>query len=38
MMGARTVKFGLTLPQFGASWSEVEEIALLADEIGRAHV
>ena len=34
MMGARTVKFGLTLPQFGASWSEVEEIALLADEVG----
>src|SRR3989442_7851375 len=33
-MGARTVKFGLTLPQFGASWSEVKEIASLADEVG----
>src|SRR6266516_3477108 len=33
-MGARTVKFGLTLPQFGASWSEVKEIASLADEAG----
>src|SRR5437867_4368701 len=33
-MGARTVKFGLRLPQFGASWSEVKEIASLADEAG----
>src|SRR5437879_13115085 len=33
-MSARTVKFGLTLPQFGASWSEVKEIASLADEVG----
>src|SRR2546426_4709150 len=33
-MGARTIKFGLTLPQFGASWSEVKEIASLADEVG----
>src|SRR6266478_1965920 len=33
-MGARTVKFGLTLPQFGVSWSEVKEIASLADEVG----
>jgi F420-dependent oxidoreductase-like protein len=28
------VKFGITLPQFGASWTEAKEIALLADEMG----
>jgi F420-dependent oxidoreductase-like protein len=30
----RAIKFGVTLPQFGASWSEVKEMALLADEVG----
>jgi F420-dependent oxidoreductase-like protein len=31
---ARRIKFGVTLPQFGASWSEAREMALLADEVG----
>jgi len=31
---SRKVKFGVTLPQFGATWPEIEEIALLADEVG----
>jgi F420-dependent oxidoreductase-like protein len=30
----RSIKFGVTLPQFGASWSEAREMALLADEVG----
>jgi F420-dependent oxidoreductase-like protein len=30
----RRIKFGVTLPQFGASWAEARETALLADEIG----
>jgi F420-dependent oxidoreductase-like protein len=29
-----TVKFGVTLPQFGASWSEVREVASAAEESG----
>lgn len=33
-MAASRVKFGVTLPQWGASWSEVQESALLAEEIG----
>jgi F420-dependent oxidoreductase-like protein len=34
-MGAsRPIKFGVTLPQFGASWAEVRDMAQLADEIG----
>jgi F420-dependent oxidoreductase-like protein len=31
---ARAVKFGITLPQFGSSWTEARDAALLADEIG----
>ncbi|HJQ83193.1 MAG TPA: TIGR03560 family F420-dependent LLM class oxidoreductase [Candidatus Binatia bacterium] len=31
---ARPIKFGFTLPQFGASWSEARDLALLADESG----
>ncbi len=31
---ARRIKFGVTLPQFGATWPEVKELALLADEAG----
>ena len=31
---ARPIKFGVTLPQFGASWAEAKEMALLADEAG----
>jgi len=30
----RTVKFGVTLPQFGATWSEVRDLAALADDVG----
>src|SRR5437870_11332282 len=30
----RRVKFGVTLPQFGASWTEARETAQLADEAG----
>ncbi|MGH7818299.1 MAG: TIGR03560 family F420-dependent LLM class oxidoreductase, partial [Candidatus Binatia bacterium] len=30
----RAIKFGVTLPQFGGSWSEVRETALLVDESG----
>src|ERR1044072_4440642 len=33
-MKSRRVKFGVTLPQFGATWSEARDIALLADEVG----
>jgi F420-dependent oxidoreductase-like protein len=33
-MKSRRVKFGVTLPQWGASWSEVKESALLAEEVG----
>jgi F420-dependent oxidoreductase-like protein len=28
------LKFGVTLPQFGATWAEARDAALLADEIG----
>src|SRR5688500_1251249 len=28
------MKFGVTLPQFGASWSEVRELAAAAEESG----
>jgi F420-dependent oxidoreductase-like protein len=31
---ARPIKFGVTLPQFGASWAEVKETALAAEEAG----
>ncbi len=31
---ARPIKFGLTLPQFGASWREAKETALLAEDAG----
>jgi F420-dependent oxidoreductase-like protein len=31
---ARRIKFGVTLPQFGATWAEAREIALLAEEAG----
>jgi F420-dependent oxidoreductase-like protein len=30
----RKVKFGVTLPQFGASWAEAREMAELAEEVG----
>jgi F420-dependent oxidoreductase-like protein len=30
----RRIKFGVTLPQFGATWSEAKEMALLADDSG----
>jgi F420-dependent oxidoreductase-like protein len=33
-MKSRKVKFGVTLPQWGATWNEVKEIALLAEEVG----
>jgi len=33
-MTKRKVKFGFTLPQWGASWTEVKETAQLADEVG----
>ncbi len=28
------IKFGVTLPQFGATWAEARDTALLADEVG----
>src|SRR5262245_11953831 len=31
---ARKIRFGITLPQFGESWAQVQEFALLADEVG----
>jgi F420-dependent oxidoreductase-like protein len=31
---ARRIKFGITLPQFGATWTEARDMALLADEAG----
>jgi len=31
---ARPIRFGVTLPQFGATWSEVKEVALAAEEAG----
>ncbi len=31
---ARRIKFGVTLPQFGATWSEAKEMAQVADEAG----
>jgi F420-dependent oxidoreductase-like protein len=31
---AHRIKFGVTLPQFGASWAEARDAALLADEVG----
>jgi len=33
-MNRRKVKFGVTLPQFGASWAEAKECALAAEEVG----
>ena len=33
-MKARKVKFGVTLPQWGATWAEAKEAALLAEEVG----
>lgn len=33
-MAVREVKFGVALPQWGASWAEVKEIALLAEAVG----
>ena len=33
-MATRRVKFGITLPQWGATWAEAKEIALLAEEKG----
>lgn len=33
-MAARKVKFGVALPQWGATWPEVREIALLAESAG----
>jgi F420-dependent oxidoreductase-like protein len=33
-MAARKIKFGVTLPQFGATWAEAKELALAADEAG----
>ena len=34
MTTPRPIKFGVTLPQFGASWAEARDIALLAEESG----
>jgi len=31
---ARRIKLGITLPQFGATWAEARDMALLADEAG----
>ena len=31
---ARPIRFGVTLPQFGATWPEVKEMALAAEEAG----
>ena len=31
---ARRIKFGVTLPQFGATWTEARDTALLAEEAG----
>jgi F420-dependent oxidoreductase-like protein len=31
---APRIKFGVTLPQFGATWAEAKEMALLADDVG----
>ncbi len=31
---AHRVKFGIALPQFGATWTEAKEMAQLADEVG----
>lgn len=31
---AHRIKFGITLPQFGASWAEAKQMAMLADELG----
>jgi F420-dependent oxidoreductase-like protein len=33
-MKPRKVKFGVTLPQWGATWAEAKEAALLAEEVG----
>ena len=33
-MKSRRVKFCVTLPQWGATWNEAKEIALLAEEVG----
>jgi len=33
-MKSRKVKFGVTLPQWGATWTEAKEAALLAEEVG----
>jgi F420-dependent oxidoreductase-like protein len=30
----RKIRFGVTLPQFGATWAEVKDMAMLADEVG----
>jgi F420-dependent oxidoreductase-like protein len=34
MPAKQSIKFGVTLPQFGASWSEVRELAAAAEESG----
>ncbi len=34
MTAPRRIKFGVTLPQFGATWPEAKDLALLADEAG----
>ena len=33
-MTTRAIKFGVTLPQFGATWPEVKELALAIEEAG----
>ena len=33
-MKSRKLKFGVTLPQWGATWAEAKEAALLAEEVG----
>jgi F420-dependent oxidoreductase-like protein len=33
-MSSRKIKFGVTLPQFGGTWQEVKDAALLAEEVG----
>src|ERR1022692_3937659 len=32
--GGRMIKFGVILPQWGATWAEAKEMALAADEAG----
>jgi len=33
-MATRKIKFGVTIPQWGATWTEARDIALLAEDVG----